>query len=122
MSPAAADGVASNRAKSALGVVGAAIVIVLMVVAVNAAFPTDDRPLSAAERLERMPDKFDGWDCYEPKWRPDWTPGEFSCVSNIPGTMADYRQCDATVTADGDVVKVRCGTGSIESGGAGWPP
>ena len=124
MSPAAADGVASNRARTVLGVVGAAIVIVLMVVAVNAALPTEDRPLSADERLERVYDRFDGygWNCYEPKWRPEWTPGEFSCVKAIPETVADFRQCDTTVTADGDVGKVFCTTGSIESGGGGWPP
>lgn len=119
MSPPAADGVASSRAKTVLAVVCAAIVIVLMVVAVNAAL-TDDRPRSAAERLERVQDEFgDDWTC-DPSREP--TRGEFYiCWTPIPGTTADLRTCDATLTADGDVVKGDCGTASLESGGGGWP-
>jgi hypothetical protein len=119
MSSPAADGVASARAKTVLAVVCAAIVIVLVVVVVNAAL-TDDRRLSAAERLERVQDEFgDGWTCgleREP------TRGEFFlCWTPIPGSVADLRTCDATLTADGDVVKGGCGTVSLESGGGGWP-
>ena len=122
MSPASADRVASNRAKIVLGIVGAAIVVALIVVAVNAALPTDSRPpqpLSANERLERVYDELGyDWNCSE---RSE-TPGKFNCWQEIPGNESQLRQCDATVTADGDVRKVFCGTGDYpESGGGGWP-
>ena len=124
MSLAAADGVASNRAKSALGIVGAAIVIGLMVVAVTqrCRLGTDRYLLKSA--LSGVYDRFDGygWNCYEPKWWHEWTPGEFSCVKAMPETVADFRQCDMTVTAEGDVQNVHCGIGSIDGGGGGWPP
>jgi hypothetical protein len=111
----ASDRVAPGVARTVIAVVSAALVVVLLVVALNVAL-TVDRPLSAAERLERVQNEFgDGWTCEERK------PESYVCWTPVSGSIADLRMCDVTLTADGDVVQGDCGVMSLESGAGGFP-
>jgi hypothetical protein len=110
-----ADGVAPGVAKTVIAVVSAALVVVLLVVGLNVAL-TVDRPLSAAERLERVQNEFgDGWTCEER------TPESYLCWTLVPGSIADLRTCNVTLTADRDVKRGECVVMSLESGAGGFP-